>query len=68
MVAKTELQELIVELKAAQERARIMNQISNSLHTTRDQNELLQVLAWLIFAATVNCRRDSNPWTRRDIC
>ena len=69
MVTRVGLQELVAELEAAQARARILNQISGSLNRTRDQDELLQILAWLTFAATAaNYPRRSGRWTMPTAC
>lgn len=68
MATKGELQKRIAELEAAQARAESLDRISRDLNAA-SEDELLQILAWLTFAAAVaNSPRRSSLWTRSDVC
>jgi hypothetical protein len=68
LATKDELQKRIAELEVAQARAESLDQISRGLDAA-SEDELLQVLAWLTFAAAVaDSPRYSSLWTRSDVC
>lgn len=69
MTTRAELQKQIAALEAAQARAEILDELSRSLSLARNEDELLQILAWLTFAATtVNYPGHSGSWTKLDVC